>query len=219
MKIVALIPARGNSKGIKNKNIVDLNGMPMLAYSITAALSSKVDEVWVSTDSKEIKIIAEMYGARVLDRPAEYAQDDSSTESVIEHFLKQKKNAHIIVLIQPTSPMILPLDIDAGIDKFIKDKYNTLFSASKTNDILLWNDKLEPINYDPMNRGTRQTRKEFILHENGAFFIFTKKFFIRRKCRLGGKIGYSEMPYWRSFQIDNKEDLANVKKLMFGKGF
>ena len=219
MKIAALIPARGGSKGIKNKNIIDLNGMPLLAYSITAALKSKVNEVWVSTDSNKIKIVAELYGAKVIDRPEELATDDASTESVIQHFLEKRKNIHVVVLVQPTSPMILPLDIDAGIDKFIKGKYNTLFSASKTNDILLWNDRLEPINYDPMNRGTRQSRKGFTLHENGAFFIFSKKFFVRRKCRLGGKVGYSEMPYWRSFQIDDKEDLANIKKLMFGKGF
>ncbi len=219
MKIVALIPARGGSKGIKNKNIIDLNGMPMLAYSITAALKSKVDEVWVSTDSINIKEVALRYGAKVIDRPKEFATDKSSTESVIQHFFTQVKYPTTLVLIQPTSPMILPIDIDNGIDKFIRGRYNTLFSASKTNDILLWNSQLQPINYDPIDRGTRQSRKNFTLHENGAFFIFSKKFFIRRKCRLGGRIGYSEMPYWRSFQVDNKEDLSNVKKLMFGKGF
>ena len=175
-------------------------------------MKSKVNEVYVSTEDKKIKEIAELYGAKVIDRPKELATDTASTESVVQHFLQVKKKIQAVVLIQPTSPMILPLDIDAGIDKFIKEKYNTLFSASKTNDVLLWNDKLEPINYDPADRGTRQTRKGFTLHENGAFFIFSKKFFVRRKCRLGGKIGYSEMHYWRSFQIDSKEDLANIKK-------
>ncbi len=219
MNIIALIPARGGSKDIKDKNIIDLNGMPMLAYSITAALKSKVNEVWVSTEDKKIKEIALKYGAKVIDRPKQFATDKASTESVIGHFLTEIKNVDIIVLIQPTSPMILPNDLDKGIHKFIKRKYTTLFSASKSNDMLLWDNKLKPINYNPMNRGTRQSRKKFTLHENGAFFIFSKKFFLKKKCRLGGRIGFSEMPYWRSFQIDDKEDLSNIKKLMFGRNF
>jgi N-acylneuraminate cytidylyltransferase len=215
--IAALIPARGGSKGIPNKNIIDINGMPMLAYSITAALLSKVKDVWVSTDSKEIAEVSMKYGARYLDRPSKYAKDDSSTEDVVLHFLKQRKDVNIVVLIQPTSPMILPEDIDNGIEKFIKEKYDSLFSGSKTNDVLLWNSKIRPINYDYKKRGTRQSRKNFTLHENGAFFIFTRRMFFKNKCRFGGKIGYSEMPYWRSFQVDDREDLANIKKLIFAK--
>jgi len=214
---VALIPARGGSKGIPNKNIIDINGMPMLAYSITAALLSKVDEVWVSSDSDEILEVSRRYGAKLMKRPPEFAKDDSSTESVILHFLKQRKYVNTVILIQPTSPMILPEDIDNGLDKFINDGYDSLFSASKTNDVLLWNSKIQPLNYNYKKRGTRQTRKNFTLHENGAFFIFNRRLFFKNKNRLGGKIGYSEMPYWRSFQIDSREDLANVKKLMIAK--
>ncbi|MHA1592733.1 MAG: cytidylyltransferase domain-containing protein [Candidatus Heimdallarchaeaceae archaeon] len=213
LKMVSLIPARGGSKGIKRKNIVNLNGYPLIAYTIMASLGMGIKNTYVSTEDQEIKEIAKMYGAKVIDRPMKLAGDDSSTEDVIEHFLT-KIDADIVVLIQPTSPMVLPIDIEKGVIKFVKEKYDSLFSAVKVNDMLMWDQDMVPINYDPKNRMTRQTREGYFLIENGAFFVFTKKMFLREKCRFGGKIGYSEMPFWHSFQIDNKDDLKNISKLM-----
>ena len=85
-KIVCVIPARGGSKGIPKKNIISLKGKPLISYTIRASLESEVCETWVSTDSDEISDISMKFGARVLKRPAELAEDDSSTESVLIHF-------------------------------------------------------------------------------------------------------------------------------------
>ena len=216
---LALIPARGGSKGIKNKNIVEIDTLPMVAYAILAAKAvSGIHEVYVSSDNKRILQKAETYGAVPLRRPSELAQDRSSTESVVAHFLNNVSCADV-VLIQPTSPMLKAEDLEAGLAKYREGEYDSLFSAVKTNDTLIWDeDSVYPLNYDPRNRGRRQTRSRYILIENGAFFIFSRKCFTKNLCRLAGKIGYSEMPYWRSFQVDDMQDLNHIRTLMTVKG-
>ena len=88
MKIISLILARGGSKGIPNKNIINLNGSPLIQYTITASQQSKVHETWVSTDCQKIKQISEKLGAHVIDRPETLAQDTSPSEDAILHFCK-----------------------------------------------------------------------------------------------------------------------------------
>lgn len=213
--IVALIPARGGSKTVKKKNLQPIYGMPMIGYAITAAMKTKgISRVYVSSDDQNILDISELYGAEPLLRPEHLASDTSSTESVVAHFFTQVKTAHV-VLIQPTSPMLTYNDLALGLKTYAKGKYDSLFSACRTNDVLIWDeDGMYPLNYDPRCRGFRQSRKRYLIHENGAFFIFSKKMFARTGCRMGGKIGWSEMPYWRSFQVDTKEDLEKVRILM-----
>jgi len=214
--LVSLIPARGGSRGIKRKNLSDIGGMPLIAHSILASLgTSGIEKTYVSSEDREIKEVANLYGAEVINRPMVYAGDESSTESVITHFFSQVKCNHV-VLIQPTSPMIIVGDLQKGISVYFEGKYDSLFSAVRTNDKLIWDEEcVYPLNYDPKNRGTRQTRrKSGLLIENGMFFIFSKKMYIKNHCRLGGKIGYSEVPFWRSFQIDEPNDLVHVRTLM-----
>lgn len=218
-KIAALIPARGGSKGIKNKNLVDIDTLPLVVHSILAASGAeRVDAVYVSSDSDRILSVAETYGARAIKRPAEYAKDESTTESVISHFLTEVQ-CKDIVLIQPTSPMLLPSDLDRGFRVYFDDRkkkhVDCVFSAVIANDTLIWDEEgMFPLNYDPKSRGRRQTRKRKILIENGAFYIFSKKIYIRTGCRIHGSVGYAEMPFWRSFQVDNYSDLKFIRTLM-----
>lgn len=214
LKTVALIPARGGSKGIIEKNIVMIAGYPMIAHSILTLKVAGVDEVWVSTEHPEIKRIALLYGARVLDRPEELAADNVSTEKVIEHFLSKVK-CHVVVLVQCTSPMLRPIEIRNGLIEFMTSQsYDSMFSAVKAHDMLLWNSEVIPINYDLRNRGQRQSRRRYTLIETGGFYIFTRSIFNKTQCRLGGNIGWCEVRFWKSFQVDTKEDLAMVRKLM-----
>lgn len=224
-KIVSLIPARGGSKGIPLKNIADLNGRPLISYALWASIMSQVNETWVSTDNALIKeackLEADWAGLKILDRPAHLAQDDSSTESVMLHFADNVV-FDVIVLIQATSPMITAEQINKGLEKFATGKYDSLFSAVKTNDMLLWDEETHfctkkvflPLNYDPLNRGRRQTRKRIIFIETGGFFITTRKQLLESRCRMGGRIGIVEVPFWASFQVDTMEDLENIEKLM-----
>ena len=114
MKIVSLILARGGSKGIPEKNIINLKGYPLIKYVIDASLQSNVHETWVSTDSKKIKLIAQSHGSQVVDRPSEFSTDISSSEEAILHFCTLVQ-FDVLVFIQPTSPLLLSQDIDKGL--------------------------------------------------------------------------------------------------------
>lgn len=212
--VVGFIPARGGSKGIKRKNIIKIAGYPMIAHSILALKVAGIENIWVSTEDAEIKKVAQTYGAKVIDRPVELAKDDSSTEEAIEDFVS-KVNCDVIVMVQCTSPMLRPIEICNGLEQFLTAQdLDSMFSAIVTNDMLLWDKDLNPINYNPRKRGFRQHRKDIVLWETGGFYIFTKKIFQQTKCRLGGRIGWSEVKFWKSFQVDSREDLQNVTKLM-----
>ena len=119
MKIVSVILARGGSKGIHNKNIIDLKGKPLIQYSIEESLSSNADETWVSTNCLRIKDISQKCGANVLDRPEEIATDTSSSEEALLHF-SNNIDFDILVFLQPTSPLILATDINAGINLLLQ---------------------------------------------------------------------------------------------------
>ncbi len=116
--ILGIIPARGGSKGIPRKNIKMIAGKPLIAWSIEAALSSKlVDRVVVSTEDKEIAEISRQYRAEIIDRPKALATDTASTLSVLQHVLVQIP-AEVVVILQPTSPFRTRGLIDACIKKF-----------------------------------------------------------------------------------------------------
>jgi len=218
MKIVSLIPARGGSKGIPMKSLVLLGGRPLISYVLWASMMSKIDETWVSTDNDEIRQASLCEGAKVLDRPVALAQDDSSTEDVMLHFAG-KVDFDVIVLIQPTSPMVTSEQINNGLQMFATGEYDSLFSAVKTNDMLLWYENQTfkrplPLNYNPSNRGFRQTRERHIFVETGGFYITTRKQLLESRCRVGGRIDIVEVPFWTSFQVDTLEDLENIEKMM-----
>ncbi|MDC2891341.1 acylneuraminate cytidylyltransferase family protein [Psychrosphaera algicola] len=122
---VALIPARGGSKGLPRKNIISLCGKPLIGWTIEAAKkSNKIDLVYVSTEDMEIAKIAKEHGAKVILRPSEYANDDSTSEVVISHAIDvlelEGLQISTIALLQPTSPLRNELDIDDAFDVYQK---------------------------------------------------------------------------------------------------
>ena len=212
MKIVSLILARGGSKGIPNKNIITLRGKPLIQYTIEASLSSKTNETWVSTDCSRIKAISQKCGANILDRPVELATDTSSSEEALLHF-SNNVDFDNLVFLQPTSPLVLALDINAGINLLLQGKYDSVFSVYREHWIPRWSLNMEPNDWDIKNRPMRQDVED-ILVENGAFYISTREQLLSSKLRYGGRIGYIEMPLYRSFQIDTKDDLELIKRLL-----
>lgn len=139
-KILAVIPARAGSKGIKDKNIIQLNGRPLIAYSIEAALESKyIDKVVVSTDGENIAKVAKGYGAEVpFLRPEYLASDTAKTIDAVTHCIDELKNQgeeyDYIVLLQPTQPLRQPWHIDEAIELIIKKDEEALVSVSKVKD-------------------------------------------------------------------------------------
>ena len=213
MKIVSLILARGGSKGFPGKNIIDLNGKPLIHYTLSASKHSNVHETWVSTDCKKIKKISKLLGANVIDRPKELAQDTSQSDDALLHF-SENHDFDILVFIQPTSPLLSSQYINKGIDLLVNNiKYDSVFSVYKEHWIPKWSIEGKPINWDISNRPRRQDKSEQYV-ENGAFYITTKKKLKKYKLRYGGNIGFIEMKLSESFQIDTFDDLELVKKIL-----
>jgi CMP-N-acetylneuraminic acid synthetase len=134
VKAVTLIPARGGSKGIQRKNIIDLGGKPLLAYAIEASIKSNVSETWVSTEDDEIAEIALTYGAKVIKRPDEIATDDAISESALLHFAEKINNFDILVFLQATCPFVKDNDINKAL--ILMEKYDSVISVSKFDQFL-----------------------------------------------------------------------------------
>jgi len=199
-RVVALIPARGGSKGIPRKNLVKLGGVPLVARSIRASLRSRVDETWLSTEDAEIARVAEAAGARVLFRPAELAVDDTSTEAVMIHFTEHVQ-FESLVLLQCTCPFTTPEDIDTAIAML--EDYDSVFTVTRVHQFV-WSQGTA--NYDPRYRPRRQEAPVTYL-ETGGLYAVTRETLLRERCRIGGRIGFLEVPRSRSIDIDSPEDL------------
>ena len=127
MRVIGIIPARSGSKAVKNKNIKQINNMPLIYWTINTALKSKLDEVIVSTDSRKIKKICEKYGAKVpFIRPLRISKDNSKSIDVVKHALKfyEKKNIFYdaVLLLQPTCPLRTVQDINKSLKILKKEK-------------------------------------------------------------------------------------------------
>ena len=220
-EIHAIILARGGSKGIPSKNIINFLGKPLLAWSIEQCLnSSMISDVWVSSDDKEILNIAKQYGAKIINRPDNLSDDFASSESgwlhAMEFIKKQNLSIEYIFAPQVTSPLREVSDIDKSIKLFLKDELDSMFSASLADDLFFWtnaNNIMKSVNYDYRNRKRRQDIDPQII-ENGSFYIFKPEIIQKHNNRFGGKIGYSKMDFWKMFEIDSLEDLKICSVLM-----
>ena len=219
MNILAIIPARGASKGIPRKNLKLLNDKPLINHTIQAALESKyVTRSIVSTEDKEIMKISKSLNVEVLKRPKELADDNSPLEPVMHHVLdhlKQKENymPDLIILLQATSPLRNAKHIDESIVELKRKKFDSILSVSESK-ALVWkkqsNSQIIPITYDPQNRQNRQQMKDKLL-ENGAIYITKYKLFKKNNCRISGKIGFYKMPNELSYEIDKPHELEFKK--------
>ena len=222
-KIHAIILARSGSKGIKNKNLLKINKKPLIYWSIKSCLiSKKINDTWVSSDSDKILSIAKKYGAKTIKRPKKLSCDTSSSEDAWRHainFIKKKNIIDIVVGVQPTSPIRSNYDFDNAIKKFFVKKNQSMFSASNFERFFSWSiEKKIKSNYNLNKRPIRQKLKKTIL-ENGSFYIFNSKLFLKYKNRLFGNIGFYLMEKYKGFQIDNLEDLYLIKLLMKNKKY
>tara|TARA_B100000424_G_scaffold141869_1_gene107808 strand:+ start:75 stop:713 length:639 start_codon:yes stop_codon:yes gene_type:complete len=212
MKIVSVILARGGSKEIPSKNIINVKGKPLIYYTIKASQESNVQETWVSTDCAKIKKVAQKFNANVLDRPKIISQDFSKSEEALIHF-SEKIEFDVLVFIQPTSPLLKSKDINKGIKLILDEGYNSVFSVYKQHWIPRWTLDIKPINWKTNNRPMRQeVNEEYV--ENGAFYITTKTSLLKSQLRYSGKKNIVVMPLSRSFQIDTLEDLKLIQGLL-----
>jgi len=223
LKIVSIIPARGGSKGLPGKNIIDLAGKPLIAWTIEVSLKSKyITNTITSSDDDKILEIAKRFGSETFRRPAELSLDTTPSEPVIEHVLKNIENIEeydYLVLLQSTSPLRDEKDIDKAIELLIEKKASALISTKEVDNKILKafkNDEsgyLEGIvnnEYPFMRR--QDLPKTFM--PNGAIYIVNIKEFLKTKRLFTNKTISFEMSEEKSFDIDTKEDLNICRKIL-----
>lgn len=225
-KTLAVIAARGGSKGIPHKNLLDLCGKPLIAWTVEQACAARgVDVVAVSSDSEQILAAAEAAGAVGVRRPDDISGDLASSESAWLHAL-EAVDARLgrferIVALQATSPIREPGDIDAALETFDRDQLDSLLSVCEVEDYFNWRigpKGPEPINYDYRNRRMRQQIEKRYL-ENGSFYVLVPVLLREQNNRLGGKIGFHIMERHKMFQIDRPEDVQLCAAIMKSYGY
>jgi len=223
MKILFLLVARGNSKGIKKKNLSIIGGKSLIALKTIAASKSKhCEEIIISTDNEEIAHEAELYGAKCLfKRPSKLARDNSATVDVIEHAIhtlegKFKKSYDAILLLEPSSPFTRPEDYDKAIEIMIKEKYDLVVSVVEhkldpkviaTLGVKNSLDKIITKLGSNLNLNRQTMGKNYT--PNGCLYLFTAEHFTKhsRIYAVPSKSFGYVMPEEYSVEIDEPIDL------------
>ncbi len=212
--VVVIIPARGGSKGVPRKNLRDVAGRPLLAWSLLDSFESRrATAVYVSTEDVEIRAVALAYGAKVIERPAELAGDAISSEAVLEHALaaitRATSEPGLIVFLQATSPIRSGADIDAAVSLLETAGADSLLSVSPSH-AFLWEERNSlgvAVNYDTNLRPRRQDMPAQY-RENGSIYVFKPWVLRRHHNRLGGRTVLFKMPEAAGIDIDSELDLA-----------
>lgn len=217
--ILALIPARGGSKSLKNKNLQKVNGIPLVTRAIKQAQKSiYVTDIVVSTDSNIIFDTIKKENITILGRPNKFAHDTTVQEvdsllcwMILEWEKLNNKQIDIAVLLYPTSPLRRFSTIDATISKVANQKFDSALSLTEDTSYLWTRNNISktvtPTNYDPMKRAPRQLENWNQWIENKAVYAMTRDLILTTKCRLGGKISHVAMNKLESIDIDNLDDL------------
>lgn len=225
MRRIAIIPARSGSKGLKDKNIIDLCGKPLIAYSIEAALETGLfDHVIVSTDSEHYAEVAQHHGAEVMMRGEALSNDKATTFMVLEDILKNRLQESIdyFVLLQPTSPLRTSKHITEAIEKFESkiEHFDFLVSMKEAEHAkVLVNpiDDDESLKYfdTDFSNYRRQGYKDY--SPNGAIFIAKPDSYLEQKHFFGAKTLSYIMSAEDSVDIDGALDLVVAKAIIAKK--
>ena len=218
--MIGVIAARGGSKGIKGKNVIDFCGKPLVAWSIRYGLEY-CSEVVVSTNDSKIAEVSEANGARVVQRPEELSGDFATSESAWLHALNEigVPGDEVVLAMQATSPVRKMDDVRKGIE--LLSQRDSVFSARSIDDMLLWeevNSEVRELNFRNDKRTMRQTRSARVIQESGSFYLFKALGLRETGTRLHGKIGACFQDIICTMQIDEMEDLKVLSILYEAAG-
>ena len=218
-RVVAVIPARGGSKGVPGKNVARVGGVPLVSRAVTAARAAGgIDEVYVSTDDAAIAEAALAAGARIVDRPADIAGDLASSEDALLHALDviQADGAPVGVLafLQATSPFIDADALGRAVARVTQGGEDAVFSAYETHGFLwrLTPDGAEGVNHDKSFRPRRQDR-EAQFQESGAFYVMDAAGFRAARHRFFGRVGLEQVDAIAGLEIDDPHELEAARVL------
>ena len=215
MKTIVIIPARGGSKRLPNKNILELGSIPLLVHSIVYAKANAayIDEIYVSTDDETIKNIALQYGAKVIDRPKALSGDFEPTVTAIQHVLETiDSEVENVIVLQPTNPLRPKNLIKDCVEKFCSLGSDSLFTVSRNSQKLgkIIKGQFLPFNYEI---GQRSQDLEPLYFENGLLYITKAKY-----IKEGTIISENAFPYevnhiFATIDIDTQEDFDYAEYL------
>lgn len=224
-KVIGVIPARGGSKGILGKNIKPIYGKPLIAWTIEVALASElIDEVIVSTDSLEIKEVAEQFGARVpYLRPDYLAEDTSTSMDVLMHALdhmenEESKTFDVLLMLEPTSPLREVKDIDHSLKSLIDHNWARSIAGvanveGANPDFVIRLDEgmmRSKVNFVVKRR---QDIEDYYFYEGTIYASYVTDLRERRNFYHNEALGYI-VPKWKSFEIDDPIDFTIIEHLL-----
>ncbi len=215
MKTIAIIPARGGSKRLPNKNILLLGGIPLIAHSILYAQQNGdiIDEIYVSTDDEAIKKIALYYGAQVIDRPEQLSGDLEPTLTAVQHALETISDAvDTVILLQPTNPLRPENLLKEAFERYSKSDADSLFTVTRNHQKLgqIANHCFEPYNY---TIGQRSQDLEPLYFENGLLYISNAKLIIEGELFSKNSIPYEVNHIFAGIDIDTQDDFDYAEYL------
>jgi N-acylneuraminate cytidylyltransferase len=217
MKTIAIIPARGGSKRLAAKNILNFGGIPLMAHSIlyAKANSSLIDAVYVSTDDALIKQIALQYGAQVIDRPASLSGDFEPTVTALKHALEILDDDQIenVVLLQPTNPLRPVSLLSDCFRVFQKNNCDSLFTVTQSHKKLgkISNDTFLPFNYEI---GQRSQDLEPLFFENGLLYISKGSLVLNHTIISEKAFPFEVNHVFATVDIDTQEDFEYAAYLL-----
>lgn len=224
-EVLAVITARGGSKGVPKKNIRPLAGKPLVAWTIEAALAARSKmRIVVSTDNPEIADVCRFYGVEVpFLRPAELASDFATSEGAVIHALDwmcehEKYSPYLTVLLQPTSPFRSSLDIDCAINFQMENNVDAVVSVTENRRPIQWLQRVDPqgrvSDVFPDHNVSRRQNAETLYQYNGAVYVIRTEVLRRENTFYpADRIAYI-MPPERSLDIDSELDFLIADRLM-----
>ena len=213
-KTIAIIPARGGSKRLPNKNVILLGGIPLFVHSINYAKANKINKIIVTTDDADIKKTAIKNGVEVVDRPKEISGDNATTVSALKHVLENVKEVfENVILFQPTNPLRPKNLLKDALKKYEVGNYDSLMTVSRNHQKFrkIINNKFEPFNY---KIGQRSQDLEPLYYENGLLYITKASLILEDKI-----LGKNNCPFivnhpFAKVDIDTKEDFEYAEYLL-----
>lgn len=221
MKTVAIIPARGGSRRIPGKNLRMVAGKPLLAHTVCQAVEAGcIDRTCVSTDSPEIASVATHFGAAVIWRPAELADDLAPSESALAHALRVLREEgggeyDTVVFLQCTCPVRRPYDISRAVEKLHEEGADSLLSVVRSQ-LFIWSLRdgvPSSVSYDFRERRRTQDMDPLFV-ENGSIYVFKPWVLEQHGNRLGGRIAFYEMDRRSLIDVDDESDIAVCRSLL-----
>lgn len=217
-EVLAVIPARGGSKGITGKNIRMFGDKPLIVHTIEIAKHApSVSRIIVSTDSEEIATIAKEAGAEVpYLRPAELAQSNSKVVDAVIHLLEYlKKNESYkpthILLLQPTSPLRTADDIESAVHLLHERGADNVISVCRTENLILTkdeNDSLTIQNPELLYSTNRQELPAYYKFDGSMIYLIDTNVLLKERSFLAGKLVGYEIPRWRGVDLDEPQDFV-----------